>query len=588
MTSRRWVLLLAPVVAFAASWPVVAGPVVGADPLATVTDAVTGWVLVAAGLVTWGRRPTSPTGRWLVAAGYAWYVGDLYFVVPGASIVPLLSFAFRGLYDVLIAAALLSFPGGRLTSRARIAVAAVTALYGARAVAFLAGAIPGRAYPGNGTPNPFDVLHDPTLALNLDIDLSLVKGIAVLVVGVLAVARYRRESTAARRVLGPVVIGGVGWATMTFLVYVEPWLDANLHVRLPWAQAAWWSVPEYLIRGSAAPVGFLIGALLLRAARSAVVDLVADIDRDPLRDQLEPSLRRVLGDPGLRVAFPGADGTGWVDGTGAPVELPGPSTSQAVTPIRTATETLAQIVHDPALLEDPSLVRAIATTVRLAIDNQQLTLALERQLEETRASRRRLVEAGDVERQRIERDLHDGAQQRLVSLAISLQMLGETIGDGATPEVRAELAAAHAELRAAIEELRELAHGLDPAMLRESGLGAAIRSLAERCPTPVTVELALGDGRQPRSLEVAAYFVVAEALANVSKHAAATRVIVRGRADDDHLVVEVEDDGRGGADVSRGSGLRGLADRVAATGGTFELRSRPGEGTRIAADLPLG
>ncbi len=588
MTGRRRLFIAAPVVVFALTWPWLESSGFWSDPLASITDAVTGWILVAAGLVTWSRRPDSQTGRWLVAAGYLWYVGDLFFVFPETSIVPLLSFGLRGAYDVFIAAALLSFPGSRLSGRVhRTAVGAVAAAYVARAAVFLATARPGYAYPDNGTPNPFLLTSNGALAQNLDIDLTMVKAALILVVGLLAVARLPRVTAATRRVLLPVVAGGIAWAAMTFLLGLGQLVDVNFHVQLlPWARSAWWPVPEYLLRGSAAPVGFLVGALLLRTARSAVVELVTGFEQSPLRNQLEPSLRRAIGDPALRVLYPAVAGDGtWTDGTGAPVTLPATTTGVASTPIVSNGVTRAVILHDPALLEDPGLVGAIAATVRLAMDNEQLTVALEAQLEETRASRRRIVDAADVERQRIERDLHDGAQQRLVSLAISLRMLGDSLGDDASKEIREELAAAGTELRGAIEELRELAHGLDPAILRESGLGPAIRSLVERCPTPTTLELQL-DGRLPRAIETTAYFVVAEALANVAKHADAKQVIVRVEASAGQLHVEVEDNGRGGAEVAAGSGLRGLADRVAAAGGRFDLGSVAGGGTRVAAELP--
>lgn len=587
MTRRRQLLIAAPVVLFTLSWLAVPDSPFLTDPLAALADGVTGWILVAAGLVAWARRPDSRTGPWLVVAGYLWYVGDLYFVFPSVSIVPLLSFALRGAYDIFLAAALLSFPGGRLANRVhRLAVGGVAVAYVARATAFLVSAAPGFEYPPNGVPNPFLILEDHALAQNLDIDLTMARGTIILVVGLLAIARLPRVSAATRRVLLPVVAGGIGWAGMTFLLDLGQLLDVDFHFRLlPWATADWWPIPEYLIRGSAAPIGFLIGAMLLRTARSAVLELVTGFDQNPLRANLEPALRRALGDLGLRVLYPAATGPGWVDGGGAAVKPPDDAAQVASTPILSNGVTRALILHDAALLEDPGLVGAIAATVRLAMDNEQLTVALEAQLEETRASRRRIVDAADAERQRIERDLHDGAQQRLVSLAISLRMLGDSLGDDAPKEIREELSAAGTELRGAIEELRELAHGLDPAILRESGLGPAIRSLVERCPTPATLELRL-DGRLSRPIETTAYFVVAEALANVTKHALASHVAVRVRAASGLLVVEVEDDGRGGAEAARGSGLRGLADRVAAAGGRFDLGSGASGGTRVTAQLP--
>jgi signal transduction histidine kinase len=581
------VAIAAPAILFTLAWIPIDDPAVRSEPLATIADAVTGWILIAAGLVARGRRPDSRTGPLLVLAGYLWYVGDLYFVLPAAGIVPLLSFAFRGFYDVILAFVLLSFPGGRLERGIhRAAIVAVATAYGARAIAFLVSAPAGRAYPDNGTPNPFLVIHDLSTAVALDAQLTLLKGILIAAVAVLAVARLREAPRATRRVLLPVVLGGLGWAAFTVLADADTWTRYAFHrMFLPWAGERWWPIPEYLLRGSLAPLGFLIGAVLLRTARSAVVDLVSGIDRQPVQSELERSLRRALGDPELTVRYP--DGSGWLDDEGRPAELPAADSGRVVTPVLSGGRTLAAIVHDPGLLEDPGLVGAIVATVRLAIDNEQLTAALHTQLEETQASRRRIAEAADAERQRIERDLHDGAQQRLVSLAISLRLLGESLGADAGQEALAELNAASLELRGAIDDLRELARGVSPAILREAGLAAGIRSLAERAPGPVRLELEL-DGRLSRPIEAAAYFVVAEALTNVARHAEATNTVVRARVVDDRLVVEIEDDGRGGADLERGSGLRGLADRVAAAGGRFEMESPPGRGTRLTAELPCG
>jgi signal transduction histidine kinase len=185
----------------------------------------------------------------------------------------------------------------------------------------------------------------------------------------------------------------------------------------------------------------------------------------------------------------------------------------------------------------------------------------------------------------MERDLHDGAQQRLVSLRISLELLRRRLGPEADPDTLAELDAAAGEARAAIDELRELAQGLHPAILAEAGLGRALESLAERSTLPVAVEAKL-DGRLPPTVEATAYFVAAEALTNAAKHASATRATVRARQAGDTLVVEIADDGRGGADMDAGSGLRGLEDRVAALDGSLRIESPPGGGTTVAVELP--
>jgi signal transduction histidine kinase len=257
------------------------------------------------------------------------------------------------------------------------------------------------------------------------------------------------------------------------------------------------------------------------------------------------------------------------------------------TPIESDGRTAAIILHDAALAEDPGLVGAIAAAARLAIDNERLSSELEAQLAEVRDSRVRIVEGADAERRRIERDLHDGAQQRLVAIAISLRMLGDSLGPEASPEVAHEIDAASTELRAAIEELRELARGLDPPLLREAGLRVAIEALAERMHIPVSLDLQL-DERLDRTVETTCYFVVAEALANVAKHADAKTVSVKLWRMADTLFVHVQDDGRGGADASGGSGLRGLADRVAAIDGQLTISEVASGGTLLEAQMPCG
>jgi signal transduction histidine kinase len=214
-----------------------------------------------------------------------------------------------------------------------------------------------------------------------------------------------------------------------------------------------------------------------------------------------------------------------------------------------------------------------------------LDAELRARLEELRASRVRIVEAGDAERKRIERDLHDGAQSRLVALALLLVQLRKRIGGDADAE--ALLDRAQAELRTSLAELRELARGIHPPMLAERGLRPALNELAARAPVPVTVE-ADGGERLPGPVEIAAYFVVSEALTNVAKYAQATEANVAVRRENAHLTIEISDDGVGGADVARGTGLRGLGDRVAALDGTLSLDSAPGRGTRVRAEIPLG
>ena len=233
-----------------------------------------------------------------------------------------------------------------------------------------------------------------------------------------------------------------------------------------------------------------------------------------------------------------------------------------------------------------NLVAYTDITARKAQDQEvhRLNDELHARLAELAASRARIVTAGDVERRRLERNLHDGAQQRLVAISLSMRVaLAQLDADPAA--ARATLEAAGEELGLALAELRELARGLHPAVLTDRGLRAAVEMLAGRAPVPVEIA-DMPAGRLPEPVEAAAYYLIAEALTNVAKYARATAARVRVTADDASVLVEVSDDGVGGADPATGSGLRGLADRVEALGGTLEVASPAGTGTSLRAEIP--
>jgi signal transduction histidine kinase len=222
----------------------------------------------------------------------------------------------------------------------------------------------------------------------------------------------------------------------------------------------------------------------------------------------------------------------------------------------------------------------------MAVDNERLTEEVRQQLDEVRASRARIVEAGDAERRRVERNLHDGAQQRLVALSLALRRARSQLPADAGEETASTLDDAAEQLKAALAELRTLARGIHPAILTEAGLAAALRALARESLVPTTVEADLPDDLAD-PIEAAAYYVAAEALTNAAKYAEASEVVIRASADADELRIAISDDGRGGADPTAGSGLRGLEDRVAALGGRLEVHSEARGGTRVSAWLPL-
>jgi signal transduction histidine kinase len=300
-------------------------------------------------------------------------------------------------------------------------------------------------------------------------------------------------------------------------------------------------------------------------------------------EELRVELGRALGDTSVELAYWLPDPPRYVDAEGRPAELPRADADRAVTAVERDGRRIAAIVHDPALLDDPEQVRAAGAAAALALDNARLDAELRAKVEELSASRARIVESGYAARRRLERDLHDGAQQRLVSLALSLRILRSKVEDD--PDAARELDSARHELDQALDELRELARGIHPSVLSDRGLEAALDGLARRAPLPVELEQTPAE-RLPDQVESAAYFVVAEALTNVAKYAEATHASVNVRRQNGQVLVEVSDDGVGGADPTTGSGLRGLLDRVSAVGGRLEVDSRPGQGTTIRASLP--
>jgi len=335
------------------------------------------------------------------------------------------------------------------------------------------------------------------------------------------------------------------------------------------------------LAGVVFPIGYMLGLVRARLARGAIADLAVELGRGVPLGGLRDTLARALRDPTLVLAFPAPTGDGFVDPAGQPIELPtAPAGERGVARLERDGETLAVLSYDSAIeREDPGRVAAVASVASMALENERLAAQVRAQLEEVRASRARIVEAGDAERRRIERDLHDGAQQRLVALAMRLDQ-----ARAGSLEATALIDATTAELLTAVKEVRDISRGLHPTILTEAGLAAAIEALAERTPFPITTDVT--DERFPIEVEVAAYYVVAEGLTNIAKYADATEAHVEVSAVDDRLLVKVTDNGRGGADPNQGSGLRGLADRVAAIGGQLKVTSHRGRGTTLMAELP--
>jgi signal transduction histidine kinase len=555
-------------------------------PLAYLLISVLGvsWSFVAAGLVAWTRRPGNRTGALMVAVGLSYALIGLLVngvVLVATPAVFALWYLLRTLPEGVIPHLLAVFPDGRATTRLqRVFIVANYAATVPLAMAELLLVDPDRL---GCTGCPEDLLAVGTRRPYGDVVLTATN-VSYVALGALLlwimVVRWRRASGPLRRSLAPVALVAlvlvVAYAIREALraAAPSPPLVDGLDLVVITTLMLW-------------PLAFLAGLARTRLDRSAVGELAVELSEPLPPGRLEQALAGALHDPTVELAYWLPERQAFVDAAGRPVELPAPGGGRSVTVLRHGGDPVAALLHDPVLDDDPQLVRAVAATARLAVENQRLQAEVRAQLEEVRASRARIVAFGDAERRRVERNLHDGAQQRLVNLSLALGIARAQLGAGATgQDLAAALDEAAAELRLALAELRELAHGIHPVVLSEAGLGPALAGLAERSPVPVTVA-AVPPGRFPSAVEEAAYYVACEALANAAKHARASAVSVSARRCDRGLVVEVGDDGVGGADPD-GSGLRGLADRVAALDGRLEVRSRAGEGTWVTAELPCG
>lgn len=533
-----------------------------------------GWTFVASGLVAWRQRPGNRLGPVMIFTGFAWFATFLTDAHAGWPFT--LGTAIQSVYLVGFVYLVLSFPTGRLRGRADMALIAGaialvtvvewTSLLFSESHAVLCDRCP---------PNVLLVERNDGLASGL-LQLQRITGVALaLLTVVLLVRRWRAATAAERRSVAPVL-----WAGSATVVVLAVSI-ANDVVGEPLGQLGKWAL--YCVFASV-PIAVLVVLLQRRLARGAVAGLVVELGERADGTDLRDALARALGDPSLDVAYWFPSGDRYVDRDGQRIELPGPGTGRTATVVERDGQPIAALVHDSALAENAELVRSVCAAAALTLENERLQAALRARLAELQASRARLVEATETERRRIERDLHDGTQQRLVSLAMSLGLAESKLADdpsAAAPLVRE----ARETLALALAELRELSQGIYPSLLTERGLGAALDDLCRRAALPATLDASL-PVRLPQQVEAAAYFVTSEALANAAKHSHATEVRIRARLERGVLLVEIADDGIGGAGTGSGTGLRGLADRVEALGGRLTLSSPPGRGTTIRAEIP--
>ena len=528
-----------------------------------VVFALVGGSFAACGLVAWRRRPDSRSGMLMTATGFLFFISPLLGQLDG-ELANTLRVLFVDYWIFPFVALILTLlTSGRLQlGFDRALVASYLIPLGIAQVAWM------MVDPDEG--HLLLAFPDADVAHVIDRGQRGTLAVLCLVTVVVVAMRWWRASGPRRRALLP-SLGG-GFALLCFAgVLVNDLVSGTRSQTLLWIAAC------SLV---AVPIAFLAGLLRSRLARGGLTELFLGLGA--MRgEELRAALAKALGDPGVAVAYRQADG-GYADAAGAPVELPSPGGDRAVMAIERDHEEVAALVYDASLDDDPELVDAVRAAAAIAIESEQLHSESHARLAELKASRERIVNAGDAERRRLERNLHDGAQQRLVAIALHLRLLKNRVGDD--PSAHELVATASEELAQSLAELRELARGIHPAVL-EHGLAAALDSLANRSTVATTLFFEPAE-RLPEPVELAAYFVASEALANVAKYAQAEHATIRVWRAGSMAGVEIADDGVGGADYSRGTGLRGLVDRVEALDGELRVTSPLGAGTTVSARLP--
>ncbi|HKH16049.1 MAG TPA: histidine kinase [Solirubrobacteraceae bacterium] len=541
------------------------------DSVAWIVLALTlGWGFAGAGIFAWWRRPENRIGPLMTLVGFMWFLGALGSADTAWAYT--LGLLVGALWIGALVHMLIAFPTGRVepgVERGVVILGWSTSIV----LPFLAALVTARPNGCRDCPDNLLLAWDSDTASSVVEGTGLVASVVLLVgLGVVLIRRWRGFGKVQRRALAPVVwtaaaVAVVGIASVLPIAFgadeVSHVVDAVLIVLI-----------------TALPFAFLVGLMRSSLSRAGAVSALFErLGGVSARD----ALAEALGDHSLALAYWLPDSGRYVDARGQTVALPTSDEDRAVTAIERDGAPVAAIVHDPALLDDRELVRTAGAAAALALENERLAAELRARYDDLRAASARLVAAGDAARRRIERDLHDGAQQRLVSLSVTLNLARRHAEPGS--QTASLLDSAMGELTAGLSELRELARGIHPAVLTERGLDPALAGLAARAPLPVTISAPL-DARLPPAVEAAAYFVVMESLTNVAKYASASGAEVTIKQENGDVVIDVADDGVGGADPAIGTGLMGLADRVTALGGRLEVESPPGGGTIVRAEMP--
>ncbi len=530
--------------------PVSAVPASGT--VTAVTAAGVAAAFIGAGLVAIRVRPRNRVGPLMIIIGLFWLLARF---APLPATAGGVRTALAGTWAAVLAHLVVAFPTGRLGARLPRAVVG-TAYLSMAGVAVLGttGLASSAVVQGAATAG------------------AVLSGLAVMG---LQVSRWRDSTVTRRRSLNPVFAAAVV-ATALF-VTLKPVMIAGVAVQ--------GLTPVMQVALAAVPLAYVGGLLRRRIDRGGIAGLVVHLRGVSQPVSIQRALAGVLHDPTLRVGYWTPESSRYVDVDGR--ALPPPDGGDRVaTRVDHDGAPLALLVHDPVLLDDPELVEAACAAAALALSNERLTAELRARLQQLAESRGQVLRAAETERRRLERDLHDGVQQRLLSIPMTLG-LAESRLTTHPDQARALVGEAKTTTLAVLDELRALSQGIHPPMLTERGLRGAVRELAALAPVPLRLSFEI-QAPLPVEIETTAYYVVAEAVANITKHAGAREARVRVEHRGGRLLVEISDDGRGGADPARGSGLRGLAERVAATGGTLRTHSPAGDGTLVQAVLPCG
>jgi signal transduction histidine kinase len=535
-----------------------------------------GLAFVLAGVTAWRSRPSRNPGLLLVLAGWLWLASGIRRSSDPVAFT--LGVTLTLMYQPPLLQLALSFPSGMLRSRAE--KAAVAFFY----ASWLFAPVPGWAFfdprlhvtVGESTSRNLLLLWDsPSLMTAFGNAIRIFQiSVGVAIVAVL-IARWRTGTTAYRSAFLPL------WLAVIVKTAATVWVSLAV-IQLSGSlssEALLWQYPATAM----VPLAVLFGLWRYRFARGTLGDLMVEVGSAPVGDRLIGALRRSVRDPTLTLLRWFPDQASFVDSRGVPQALPDGSTGRASMVLERHGSPVGALVFDEALQDQPQLLAAVRSATSLALENQQMEQQLRDQLIEVRRSRERIVTAGDSRRRQLERDLHDGAQQRLVAVSMELAR-AQRAKD--SQEVQSLVEQARAELLDALDELRELARGVYPPSLRERGLAGSLTALAERSSLPLELDLRTGTGL-PAHVELAAYFICAEAVTNATKYAKAASVRIRIDGNDKELRMEIADNGIGGARPGPDGGLLGIADRAAALGGSLSIDSPDGRGTTIRAVLPF-